>query len=140
MRIYIDLDDTIFDFKGAFRHNKDNCEFPQSKYGFFLNLKPLPQAVEGVRFLMGKHDVWFATRPSIYNPMSYTEKRVSIENTFGFDVCNKLILIPDKGLLKADPDDYLIDDMAWPEFGGKQILFGKDPEFMNWEQVVKYFS
>lgn len=120
------MDDTIFDFKGEFERRKHEHEFPQSKYGFFLNLKPLPDAISSVKRLMEDHDVWFATRPSFYNPMSYTEKRVCIENHFGFDAVSKLILIPDKSLLKGDVliDDSISDGQL--EFEGTLIRFGSD--------------
>lgn len=126
LRIFADLDDTIFDFKGEFQRRKHEHEFPQSKYGFFLNLKPLPDAIESVKKLMEDHDVWFASRPSFYNPLSYTEKRVCIENHFGFDVVSKLILIPNKGLLKGDIliDDSISDGQL--DFEGSFFHFGVD--------------
>lgn len=124
-RIYIDMDNTLFDFDGEFQRRKDECEFPQSKYGFFLNLEPLPDAIETVQWLVEQgHDVWFATRPSFHNPLSYTEKRICIENHFGFEMVKKLILIPDKSLLKGD---YLIDDSVSDgqlDFKGHLIRFG----------------
>ena len=120
------MDDTIFDFKGEFYRRCNECEFPQSKYGFFLNLKPIPDAIESVTELMKDHDVWFATRPSFYNVLSYTEKRVCIENNFGFDAVSKLILIPDKSLLKGDIliDDSVRDGQLY--FDGTLLRFGKD--------------
>ena len=75
---------------------------------------------------MEAHDVWFATRPSFYNPLSYTEKRVCIENHFGFDAVSKLILIPNKGLLKGDVmiDDSVRDGQL--DFEGHFFHFGVD--------------
>lgn len=138
-RVYIDLDETIASYKSHFHGMKlinPHIEFPQSQYGFFLDLKPIPGAKEGVLRLkeMG-FDVWFLTRPSIKNPLCYTEKRVWMENHFGIESCEKFIICPDKSLLKGD---YLIDDCLWPDFEGTQLLFGSK-EFPNWDSVILYF-
>lgn len=66
---------------------------------------------------------WILTCPSYKNPMSYTEKRLWIEDHLGFNWCRKLINSPDKSLLI---EDYLIDDKPWPGFQGTQLLFGSE--------------
>jgi 5'(3')-deoxyribonucleotidase len=88
--------------------------------------------------LMTKYDVWNHTRPSIKNTNSYTEKAEWIKKYFGEDMLFKLILCPDKSLVKGD---FLIDDdhrHGQTEFEGEHIHFGKDEKFMNWSQVVDY--
>ncbi|MEO0413630.1 MAG: hypothetical protein AAF226_01610 [Verrucomicrobiota bacterium] len=136
MRIFIDLDDTIFDFQTPYREGTVlGIRYPQAHHGFFANLNPLPGAIEAVSQLALRHDVWFATRPSVMNPMSYTEKRLSIENHFGLEACERLILIPDKSLLIGD---CLIDDgdiHGQPEFQGRWIQFGS-PAFKGWEKIL----
>ena len=135
--VYIDMDDTMCDFMGAFHLAiKANpfIKYPQSQYGFFTNLKPIPGAIEGYNTLSNsKYDVYILTRPSILNPLCYTEKRIWIENHLGLEACNKLIISPNKSLNKGH---YLIDDQPW-DFDGEQIRFGAD-DFPNWESVIKY--
>ena len=139
-KIGIDMDDTMFDFKSAFRKaliKDSSIKWPQSQYGFFGNLEPIPGAIEGYKVLQTKYDVFIVTRPSVWNPMSYTEKRVCVEKHLGFDECENLIMAPDKTIIKAD---YLIDDMVqtgrykpeweWLEFGSS--------EYPDWESVLEY--
>ena len=99
------MDDVICDFKGA--HEKalilnPKIQFPQSQYGFFLNLKPIDLAIPSLMLLSAEFDVMILSKPSVYNPLSYTEKRFWIEQHLGFKWCEKLILCTDKTLLKGD--------------------------------------
>jgi 5'-nucleotidase len=137
-RIYVDMDDTLCDFAGPFKSGEYKLKYPQSKVGFFLDLQPLEGAIEGMNILMTKYDVWILTRPSIKNIHCYTEKAEWIKKYFGEDFLDKLILCPNKSLVKGD---FLIDDdnrHGQPEFEGEHIHFSKDERFMNWSQVVDY--
>lgn len=136
-RVYIDMDDTLCDFMGPFRSGDFKLKYPQSKVGFFLDLQPLDYAIEGVKELQTKYDVWILTRPSIKNTHCYTEKAEWIKKYFGEDMLNKLILCPDKSLVKGD---YLIDDdvkHGQPEFEGEWLHFGTE-KFRNWKVVIEY--
>ena len=56
---------------------------------------------------------------------------------FGEDMLNKMILCPDKSLVKGD---YLIDDNGQngqPEFEGEWIEFASE-EFPDWTAVIDY--
>ncbi len=134
--IYVDLDDTMCQFRKHFfdyiRKNPSN-KFPQSTYKFFETIEPIAGAIDGIKQLATKYDVWILTRPSILNPLCYTEKRVWVENHLGMEWCEKLIISPDKTLFKGK---YLIDDVNW-NFDGEQILFGSD-KFPDWNSVLKY--
>ena len=136
-KLYIDMDDTICDFSGRFiEHikNEPGIKWPQSQYGFFVNLDPLPGAIEAVKELEKHYDVYILTRPSVFNPLCYTEKRVWIEKWLGIDMCHKLMLVPDKVLV---PGDYLIDDADWSGFKGEHIWF-RTEKFPNWKAVLEY--
>jgi len=141
MIIYVDQDDVLADFAGAYHDKLDACpqqRWPQAEFDFFRKLKPIKGAIEGVMELKARgHDVMFATRPSFHNPLCYTEKRLWIEDHFGLAMCEDLILIPKKGRLIGD---LLIDDTPWPKFQGEQILFGSPrPDgvgIIDWEYIL----
>ena len=131
------MDDTLCDFIGPFKSGEYQMKFPQSKIGFFLDLKPLNFSIEGIKTLQTKYDVWILTRPSIKNTHCYTEKAEWIKKYFGEDMLNKMILCPDKSLVKGD---FLIDDdikHGQPEFEGEWLHFATD-KFPNWKSVVEY--
>lgn len=138
-RIYIDMDNTLCDYNKNYRlarEKEPETRYPQSQYGFFTNLEPLPNAIDSYHHLSQHFEVYILTAPSYLNPLCYTEKRVWVENHLGIEVTPHLIICKRKELLKGD---FLIDDLPYPEFEGKQILFGKPP-FENWEKVVAFFE
>ena len=138
--IYIDMDGVLADFKSA--SDRDKIDFPEQKYpqsqiGFFLNLKPIEDSLESFVELEKYFNVWILTRPSVQNPLCYTEKALWVKNHLGIDVQRRTIMATDKSLLKGD---YLIDDdtkHGQTEFEGDHIHFGNTP-FESWQKVVKY--
>jgi 5'(3')-deoxyribonucleotidase len=144
--VYVDMDDTLCDFTGPFKRGQQNTElseetpnrkWPQSKVGFFTGLQPLPGSIEGMNLLMQKYDVWILTRPSIKNTHCYTEKAEWIKKYFGEQMLEKMIISPNKALVKGD---YLIDDdtrHGQVEFEGEHIHFGQE-KFPNWNSVIEY--
>jgi 5'(3')-deoxyribonucleotidase len=136
--VYVDMDDTLCDFTGPFKRDQYSINFPQSRIGFFIDLEPIMGAIEGVKKLQTKYDVWILTRPSIKNIHCYTEKAEWIRKYFGEDMLNRMILCPDKSLVKGD---YLIDDdnrHGQSEFEGLHIHFGTDDRFMTWSDITNY--
>jgi 5'(3')-deoxyribonucleotidase len=147
---YIDMDDTICDFSGQAYLDlleEPNIKYPQSQHGFFTKLKPLPNAIESLKELveMGE-DVWILTRPSINNPLCYTDKFLWIRDHLGIEFANRLILCTDKGRVGTE-DDYLIDDFDWANpkderltpWKGTQLLFGEG-KYHNWIETMKYIK
>ena len=131
------MDDTLCDFMGPFRSGEYKLKYPQSKVGFFLDLQPLDFAIEGVKILQEKYDVWILTRPSMKNTHCYTEKAEWIKKYFGEEMLEKLIICPNKSLVKGE---YLIDDdtkHGQKEFEGEHIQFGNS-NFPNWKSVIDY--
>jgi 5'(3')-deoxyribonucleotidase len=138
--VYIDMDDTLCDFTGAFQRQVElnpEVRFPQSQYGFFAKLKPLRGALETIKALYESeaYDPYILTAPSTRNPLSYTEKRVWIEEYLGYEFCERLILCPHKGLLKGD---FLIDDhvdgKGQDHFEGELLHFGS-PTYPDWTAI-----
>jgi len=135
-RVYVDMDDTMCDFITEYRNRlliNPKIQYPQSQYGFFESLKPIQGALEGIKELDKYYDVWILTKPSVKNPWCYTGKRIWVENHLGIEWCDKLILSPDKSLLKGD---YLIDDVIHEGFEGEHLHFGRD--FLTWEEILIY--
>lgn len=139
-RLYIDMDGVLCDFKSEYDLQlKLNPQqpYPQSQYGFFLNLKPIENAIESVKYLENYYDTWILTRPSVHNIMCYSEKAQWIKTHLGFDMQVKTIICTDKSLLRGD---YLVDDQlehGQKLFCGKLIHFGSE-EFKDWN-VIKEF-
>lgn len=141
-RLFIDMDGVLCDYLGAFqkelksnRHQK----FPQSRWGFFLNLEPMPGAIEAVNLLQQNYDVWILSRPSVQNISCYSEKAYWVKNHLGFEMQEKLILCTNKSLLKGD---YLIDDTTdhgQLDFEGKLLHYGSE-QFPDWSKVTQYFK
>lgn len=143
-RIFVDMDNVLCDYDEAHKkalENNPDIKYPQSQYGFFFKLKPIRHSIKAFNILSKRNefDVWIATAPSIYNPMSYTEKRAWVGKYLGLEVCNKLIIIPNKSLLIGK---YLIDDIKegkanQQDFIGELIHFGSE-KFPNWTNVLYY--
>lgn len=140
--VHIDMDDTIADFMGseAFKNGFDVNKMYE--VGFFLNLKPIPGALSGVRALIRKgYDVQICSQPVAESAHSYSEKVQWIALWFP-ELITKVNFTQDKGIIKGD---YLIDDNQ-PKWQAKfEALNGeytfvhfdhKNPE-KNWESIVK---
>ena len=145
MIVYIDMDDVLCDYTNAFNKALEltpNIAFPQSQYGFYANLSPMSGAIESVNKLLNieQLDVSILMAPSIRNLLSYAEKRVQIERYFSFEFIEKLIISPNKGLLKGDIlIDDLIEGRGQENFEGKLIQFGS-LQYKNWNSVLDYFD
>lgn len=145
VRIYIDMDDVLCDYMKAYEQElADNPSnpYPQSREGFYLDLDPIDGAIEAMDWIEKepKIDPYILTAPSVYNPHSYTEKRLWIEKYLGFDWCNRLVLSPDKSVVQ---EGIIIDDLI--EGHGKdkfkcEIIHFGSADFRNWNIVTKYFK
>lgn len=133
--LYCDMDGVLCDFNGDYNRLKsDFIPNPQTSYGFYSNLPVIENAIESYKLLETKFNVYILTRPSYWNPLCYTEKRIWVEKHLGLDTCKKLIICWDKSLLKGK---YLIDDNQCEGFEGEVCLFGSK-EFPNWESIKNY--
>ena len=139
--LYIDMDDVLCNYTSAFqiiKAQQPEVEFPQSIPGFFENLKPMSNAVSSFLELADRFDVHILSAPSVFNPLSYTEKRIWVEHNLSFEFAHKLILATNKGLLKGD---YLIDDYVagrgQESFEGELLHFGSE-HYPDWNSITTY--
>ena len=139
------MDDTLCDFEEA--HHKAKADFPsvpfpQSIPGFFVNLEPKRDAISVFNWLFDhpKFELYILTAPSLRNPLCYTEKRVWVEGHLGMRAVSRLIISPNKALLKGGYliDDY-IDGKGQEDFGGQFIHFGSN-QYPDWLTVKNYFN
>ncbi len=142
MIIYIDMDDVLCDYSSA--HAKalraePAIAYPQSQFGFYQQLQPLPGAIAAMQTLYAstQYTPYILTAPSLRNPWSYTEKRVWVEQHLGFAFVERLIICSNKGLLIGD---ILVDDQISGRgqelFTGSLWQFGS-AEFPDWAAVCQ---
>jgi 5'(3')-deoxyribonucleotidase len=141
--IYIDMDGVLCNYsknRKKYQESKPEIIYPQSQYGFFLELEPIEGSIEAFLRLSNIHDVWILTAPSVENPMSYAEKNYWVRKYLGAKYTKKLIMCPNKSLLKGD---YLIDDNEWTnwqgDFEGELLLIGSE-QYPNLLSTVKFFE
>lgn len=141
IKVLVDMDDTLCRYteakKLALMKNPE-MPYPQSQYGFYTELKEMTNAVSAMHYLWKspKFDPWIATAPSVDNPMSYTEKRIWVGRILGREYADRLIIIPDKSLLKGDIlIDDLIEGRGQENFEGELWQFGS-PEYPDWKTIT----
>ncbi|GAA4353286.1 5' nucleotidase, NT5C type [Kangiella taiwanensis] len=140
MIVYVDIDGVLADYDRAYeevRMGMPETKYPQSLPGFFTGLHPIQDAVTSFQVLSQHHDTYILTAPSNRNPLSYTEKRLWVEEHLGFDATEKLIICSNKGLLKGDIliDDN-IDGKGQENFEGKLIKFDRRIKGA-WQQIIQ---
>ena len=141
--VYVDMDDVLCQYSAAYAQaeaTRPEVHYPQSEAGFFQNLEPMPGGVEAMNWLDENCRVYILTAPSMMNPLSYTEKRIWVEEHLGYYFVKRLIISPNKGLLKGD---FLIDDhvegRGQQYFEGALLQFGS-AEYPDWGSVLEFFQ
>lgn len=116
---------------------------------FFASLPPIEGALQGLKELAETgHDIYICSSPLISNPTGASEKYDWIKEHLGDDWVGKLILAPDKTMVRGD---ILIDDR--PEIKGAQQplwehvlydqLYNQDIEgrrrmtWANWREILE---
>lgn len=84
-----------------------------NKSGWFRSLPPTPGAQEGLTKLEKYADVWVCTKPLEANPTCRDEKAAWLVEHFGKRWEKKLIVTPDKSMIRGD---ILLDDAPRPEW------------------------
>ena len=134
--IYIDMDNTLADYVGYAKECGLDLKEAKHVKDFFINLKPMPGAIEAYNALNKDFDVNILTTAPWSNPDSLKEKIEWVKKWLPSAYKN-VIFSHHKDL---NIGDYLIDDSVKNgagEFSGKHIQIWSD-EFPNWKTVLKY--
>lgn len=145
--IYIDLDNTIVDFKSGI----DACTQEELNYykvdeipGIFSRMKPREYAIDCVKTLCLYFDVYILTTAPWNNPSAWSDKLLWVQKYFGDELKKKLIISHHKDLLIGD---YLIDDSpknGAADFHGEWLHFleGERDErgyaTIDWKSTIDY--
>ena len=132
MIIHFDMDGVLCDIGTPIREGKDKSEI-----GFFLNLKPIPGAIQAFQQLSKLHECHILSTAPWSKPNAWEEKRLWVEEHLGEAAFKRLTLSHNKHLLIGD---ILIDDRTANgagEFKGLHILFGQPP-FETWDEVLAF--
>jgi 5'(3')-deoxyribonucleotidase len=142
-RFLIDLDGVAADFATARDESGLTSDVFKLLPGSYLNLKPYPEAIVGIRQLIARgFDCWIATKIPHDNPYAAAEKLFWVKQHLP-ELFKSVIITPNKGTLGTQRD-FLIDDRPHKahidEFAGTLLTYGHKNEFQNWEQVMEFMS
>ena len=123
--LYIDMDNTLVDFRSAFplvdprmleAYRNDADDIP----GIFAQMKPMKGAIEAVKTLAERYDVYVLSTAPWRNPSAWSDKLSWIQRHFGSDegtvLYKRLILSHHKDLNRGA---ILIDDRPGHERRGR---------------------
>ena len=136
-RVFVDMDGVLVDFDGYKLALGKTGDEVKRMPGAYLNMEPLPGALEAVHSLIGAgYEVWVATKPPTGIAFAYADKAAWIFKHLP-ELKRRFIITPDKGML-GDTGDFLIDDRPHKanceNFPGKLIAFTNG---MTWEKAIK---
>ena len=145
--LFFDMDNVLVNFqsgidkldedtKKAYEGHLDDVPY------IFAKMDPMPGAIEAVRKLAEKYDVYILSTAPWKNPTALNDKLEWVKIHFGGEkdspFYKRLIFTHHKDLCHGD---YLIDDRpnkcGAGNFSGELIHFGS-PVFPDWDAVVEY--
>ena len=139
MRIYIDMDGVITDFKKGQEHQGYKLSKRPDLVVNYRTLPVMEGAIKAVAKLNADHEIFIASTPPWTRPEVWGHKREWIEEHFPY-LKRKLILTHRKDLLIGD---VLIDDTRFrgqPDFQGNWFWFNKDWSNRNWNTCLEYIK
>lgn len=158
--LYIDMDNVLVDFKSGIervpeciknKYMDDGSKVCKPHFddipGIFSLMDPMEGAIESVKELTEKYDVYILSTAPWGNPTAWADKLQWVKLYFNEPGCGekdnvlykRLILSHHKNLCRQE-GAYLIDDRpnhGAAEFGNHWIHFGSQ-RFPDWKSVVEY--
>jgi 5'-nucleotidase len=142
--LYIDMDNVIVDFPSGIAqltpHQKLMYEGDYDEVeGIFSTMKPMPGAIDAVKYLAEHFDMYILSTAPWYNSSAWSDKIDWIKKYLPKTAFKRLILSHNKNL---NAGDYLIDDRTANgagKFKGEHIHFGQ-PDCPDWDAVIKYLK
>ena len=141
--VHVDLDGVLVDFKSGI-NQLDSTTIEQYKGQYdnvpniFSMMLPIDGAIDAVKNLSQKYEVYFLSTAPWGNPQAWQDKVIWVQKHLGKYGYKRLILTHNKNLNKGD---YLIDDRpksnGAKDFEGKVIHFGSR-RYPDWDAVLKY--
>lgn len=140
------MDNVLVDFKSGIKKLDDKT---QKEYigrldeapGIFAQMEPFDNAIDSIRILSQKYDLYILSTAPWLNPSAWIDKLEWIQKHFGKETTSlfykRLIISHHKNL---NIGDFLIDDRpnnGAENFSGKWLHFGSE-KFPNWDMVTKY--
>lgn len=138
-RVFVDMDGVIVDFATYKAEHGMTSDEVKQKVGAYLEMKPIPGALEAVHSLIGMgFEVWIATKPPTGVSHAYSDKAAWVFQHLP-ELRRRIIVTHNKGLL-GDAGDYLCDDRPHKanceEFKGTLLRF---VDGYHWPQALEFF-
>lgn len=145
--LFIDMDNVLVNFQSGIDKLDEATKQAYEDHfddvpGIFALMDPMPGAIEAVRKLQERYELYILSTAPWNNPTAWYDKLQWVKRYFGGDdgdvFYKRIILSHHKDLCHGD---YLIDDNDQKNgagrFSGKLIHFGS-PEFPDWGAVAEY--
>lgn len=128
-RLFFDLDGVLADYKKGLAKNQR----PDQPL-FFRNLEPVEGAIEAVKRLAERFDVYILTRGPWDHPIAWGEKVEWVEQWLGEPFKHRVIICSHKWVVNGD---YLVDD----KLENQQLFEGEFIWFRHsWTDVEAYLT
>ncbi len=138
------MDNVLVDFQSGIDKQDDvTLKTYEGHYddipGIFSLMDPMPGAIEAVKSLCSKCDMYILSTAPWDNPSAWSDKLEWVKKYLGDEFKKRLILSHHKDLCKGD---FIIDDRPYhgvASFDGVWIEFGSE-KFADWDSVLTYIT